>query len=40
MQVNSKLNHSNYKKDFGVTITLMVLANAGERKVLDQREKT
>lgn len=34
MLINSKLNHSNYKKDYGGTITLMLKENVGEKIVL------
>lgn len=40
MPTNSRLNHSNYKKDYGETITLMLKENAGEKTVpVDQENK-
>lgn len=40
MLINSRLNHSNYKKDYGETITLMLKENAGEKTVpVDQENK-
>ena len=38
MLTNSKLNHSNYKKDYGETITLMLKENAGEKTVSVDQE--
>jgi predicted ATPase len=34
MLPNSRLNHLNYRIDFGVIITLMLKENAGEKKTL------
>jgi hypothetical protein len=31
MLINSKLNHLNFKKDYGVIITLMLKESVGER---------
>lgn len=38
MQANLKLNHSNYKKDCGETITLILKENAGERTASMEQE--
>lgn len=39
MPTNSRLNHSNYKKDCGETITLMLKENAGEKTTSVDQEK-
>ncbi|CAD8087135.1 unnamed protein product [Paramecium primaurelia] len=38
MLINSRLNHSNYKKDCGEIITLMLKENVGEKTVLVDQE--
>lgn len=39
MPINSKLNHLNYKKDYGEIIILMLKENVGEKKMLVDQEK-